>query len=70
VVGRPPRLDFMAEEHAVGRVEAGSDMRMDDRLEVVPPHVCSCVNMFDHAYGVWDERVDRQIRVAARGRML
>ena len=74
VSGRPDlRIDFMNEEHAVGHLEPGDDAgaspAVGDRLQVIPLHVCACVNMFDVAYGVCDGRVDRELAVAGRGRM-
>jgi D-serine deaminase-like pyridoxal phosphate-dependent protein len=70
VVGRPElRLDFMSEEHGVGSLTGEDDVRIGDRLEVIPLHVCSCVNMFDVAYGVRDGAVEREIAIEARGRM-
>ena len=70
VAGRPDlRIDFMNEEHAVGHIEGDTALHIGDRLEVIPLHVCSCVNMFDVAYGVCDGRVDRELAVAGRGRM-
>lgn len=69
VVGRPElRLDFMNEEHAVGHVTGQSDLRIGDRLEVIPLHVCSAVNLFDVVYGVRNGRVERELPIAARGR--
>jgi D-serine deaminase-like pyridoxal phosphate-dependent protein len=69
VVGRPElRLDLFSEEHGVGHVEAGETVRIGDRLEVIPLHVCSAVNLFDVAYGVRGGRVEREIPIAARGR--
>lgn len=70
VAGRPDlRIDFMNEEHAVGHIEGDTALHIGDRLEVIPLHVCSCVNLFDVAYGVCDGRVDRELAVAGRGRM-
>ena len=71
VAGRPDlRLDFMSEEHGVGHVEPGGDPpRIGDRLEVVPLHVCSCVNLFDAAYGVRAGVVDRELRIEGRGKV-
>jgi len=69
VAGRPElRLDFMSEEHVVGRVEGDRDLRIGDRLEVIPLHVCSAINLFDVAYGVRGGRIDEEIAIAARGR--
>jgi len=70
VPSRPAlRIDFMSEEHAVGHLEPGDDdLRIGDRVEVVPLHVCSTVNLFDVAFGVRGGRVEREIAIAARGR--
>ena len=69
VAGRPElRLDFFSEEHGVGHVEGTGSLAIGDRLEVIPLHVCSCVNLFDAAVGVRAGRVDHEIRIAGRGR--
>lgn len=70
VVGRPElRLDFMNEEHAVGHRTGADDVRIGERLRVIPLHVCSTVNMFDVAVGVRGDVVERELTIAARGRM-
>jgi D-serine deaminase-like pyridoxal phosphate-dependent protein len=70
VVGRPELvLDFMNEEHAVGQRTGADDVAIGDRLEVIPLHVCSTVNMFDEAFGVRDGEVVRTLPIAGRGRM-
>lgn len=69
VVGRPDLvLDFMNEEHAVGHVVGDVPLAIGERVEVIPLHACSCVNLFDVAYGVRDGAVEREISIAARGR--
>jgi len=70
VVGRPDLvIDFTTEEHGVGHVvEDAAPLSIGERLEVIPLHVCSAVNLFDVAYGVRDGRVERTIPIAARGR--
>ncbi|GIV00337.1 MAG: alanine racemase [Actinomycetota bacterium] len=70
VVGRPElRLAFMTEEHTVGRPTGSDDVRIGDRLEVIPLHVCSTVNLFDEAIGVRSGRIERAFAIAARGRV-
>jgi D-serine deaminase-like pyridoxal phosphate-dependent protein len=70
VAGRPElRLDFMNEEHCVGHRTGADDVRIGDRLEVIPLHACSTVNMFDVAFGLRDGVVEREIAIEARGRM-
>jgi hypothetical protein len=60
----------MTEEHGVTRLEAGSTCGSAIASRSSLCTSAAGVNMLDAAYGVRDERVDRQIRVAARGRML
>ena len=70
VVGRPELvLDFMNEEHAVGHRTAADDVRIGDRLEVIPLHVCSTVNMFDEAVGARGGEPVRALAIAGRGKM-
>jgi D-serine deaminase-like pyridoxal phosphate-dependent protein len=69
VVGRPDLvLDFMSEEHGVGHIKDGGGLAIGDRLEVVPLHACSAVNLFDVAYAVRGGAVEGEIAIAARGR--
>lgn len=63
-------LDFLTEEHGVGHVlPGGGDLAIGDRLEVIPLHVCSCVNLFDTAAGVRNGRVERELLIAGRGKV-
>ncbi|HEX2423572.1 MAG TPA: hypothetical protein VHN56_10550, partial [Actinomycetota bacterium] len=70
VAGRPDLvLDFMTEEHGVGHVVGDAELRIGDRLEVIPLHVCSAVNLFDVAFGIRNGVVEREIAIAARGKV-
>ncbi len=71
IAGRPDlRLDFMNEEHGVGHMqEEGGELRIGDRVEVIPLHVCACVNMFDFAYGVREGKVVHEFEIAGRGKV-
>ncbi|MEP7059239.1 MAG: alanine racemase [Actinomycetota bacterium] len=70
VVGRPDLvIDFTTEEHGVGHLtENGGTLSIGERLEVIPVHVCSAVNLFDGAFGVRHRELERPIPIAARGR--
>jgi D-serine deaminase-like pyridoxal phosphate-dependent protein len=69
VHGRPElRLDWMSEEHGVGHIDPGGSLEIGDRLEVIPLHVCSTVNMFDVAYALRGGRVERELTIAGRGK--
>jgi D-serine deaminase-like pyridoxal phosphate-dependent protein len=70
VAGRPDLvLEFMNEEHGVGHLRRDGSLAIGDRLEIVPLHVCSTVNMFDRAAGVRGDAVERELEIAGRGRM-
>ncbi len=70
VLERPDLVvDFLSEEHGVGHIEGGGDLAIGERLQVIPLHVCSCVNLFDVAMGIRGEAVDHEIPIAGRGRM-
>jgi D-serine deaminase-like pyridoxal phosphate-dependent protein len=71
LAGRPDLvLDFLTEEHGVGHVlSGGGDLKVGDRLEVIPLHVCSCVNLFDTAAGVREGRAERELVIAGRGKV-
>jgi len=70
VAGRPDLLlDFMNEEHGVGHLVGDAELRIGERLEVIPLHVCSTVNLFDVAFGLRDRVVEREIAIAARGKV-
>jgi D-serine deaminase-like pyridoxal phosphate-dependent protein len=58
----------MSEEHGVGHRVGDRPLAIGERLEVIPLHVCAAVNLFDVAYGVRGAVVERQIKIAARGR--
>ena len=82
LAGRPDLvLDFLTEEHGVGHeIDGGRDqdggqdvggggLEVGDRLEVIPLHVCSSVNLFDTAAGVRDGVVERELVIAGRGKV-
>ncbi|HET6814429.1 MAG TPA: alanine racemase [Actinomycetota bacterium] len=70
VAGRPDlHMDFLSEEHGVGHRDGGEELRIGDRLQVIPSHACGCVNLFDVAYGVRQGKVERELPIAGRGRV-
>ncbi len=60
-------LERMNEEH--GYVKIDSPARVGDRAWVVPPHVCTTVNMHDEIWFGRGGRVEGSWKVAARGRI-
>lgn len=69
VDGRPDlHMEFLTEEHGVGRC-SGEGLAIGDRLEMIPSHICSAVNMFDVAFGVRDGKVVEELPIAGRGKV-
>lgn len=70
IVGHPElRLDFLSEEHGVGSTHGRDRLRIGDRVEVIPLHVCTCVNLFDVAVGVRGGEVVEELPIAGRGKV-
>jgi len=62
-------LDRLSEEHGVVRIgPRGSALKVGDRLEVIPNHVCTSLANFEVAYGVRRGQVETMIPIAARGK--
>lgn len=63
-------IERLTEEHGHINVSQ-SDRRyiVGERLNVIPNHVCSTVNLHDEIYGVRGEQVETAWRVAARGKV-
>jgi D-serine deaminase-like pyridoxal phosphate-dependent protein len=70
IAGRPDlRLEFLSEEHGVGSTHGPDRVRIGDRLEVIPLHACTCVNLFDVAIGVRGNDVVEALPIAGRGKV-
>ena len=59
----------LSEEHGWVRLsgKAPTNVRLGDRLEFIPYHVCPCVNQFDKIYGVDGVNVVNVWEIKARG---
>lgn len=63
-------LEQLSEEHGHLNISRSSRAyRVGERIEVIPNHVCSTVNMHDRVYGVRGERVETIWEVAGRGKV-
>ena len=63
-----PGTDFvrLSEEHGVAAVGEGEDdMRVGDRVQVLPVHICVCVDLQREAYGVSQGTITELIRIDA-----
>lgn len=70
-IRRYPRSSFLrlSEEHGVATVvDTASPPRVGDRLEVLPIHICVCVDLQQEAYGVRRGAITEVIRIDATRR--
>lgn len=66
-----PRSSFLrlSEEHGVATVgDAAARLRVGDRVEVLPVHICVCVDLQHEAYGVSRGSIAEVIRIDAARR--
>lgn len=58
-----------SEEHGILSLqdEAARNLRIGDRIRVVPNHVCGSINLHERAYVVQGDEVIEEWRIAARG---
>lgn len=70
VVGLPQvRVARLSEEHGVLEFGPGlPPLRVGDRLEIIPNHICPAINLFDKVYGVRGGQVVAEISVEGRGK--
>jgi D-serine deaminase-like pyridoxal phosphate-dependent protein len=70
VVGHPEIvIEMLNEEHAIGLGGSETDLTVGDRVELIPNHVCTCVNLHDVLYAARGGEVEAEFAVAARGRV-
>lgn len=69
--GGPLRMTVksLSEEHGIVEFDPEQgDLKIGDRLEVFPNHVCPTINLSDIIYGVRKGRMEMEIPVLARGK--
>ena len=71
VKGRPNlKLARAYEEHGVIKIESPSEkLKVGDKLEVIPNHVCPAVNLFDELIGIRKDMVTSTWNILARGKL-
>jgi D-serine deaminase-like pyridoxal phosphate-dependent protein len=57
----------LSDEHAV--ITPGNSLKIGDRIEIIPNHVCPTVNLYNTAYGVRNGKVEKILTITARGRI-
>lgn len=61
-------INSLSEEHGATTIPADDPVKIGDRVEIIPNHICPVINLFDSMFITWGERVIDEWLVAARGR--
>ena len=70
VVGHPDAvLERLTEEHGMISLRGESDLRVGDKIRIIPNHVCSTVNLHDSLYLAGEDGTLEEKPVAARGKV-
>jgi D-serine deaminase-like pyridoxal phosphate-dependent protein len=70
LVDRPDHLVVrVMEEHGIIATPPGSDLKVGDRVAIVPAHVCTTINLADSVLVAKDGAIVDEWRVAARGKV-
>jgi len=58
------------EEHGVLKIDPSkTKLKVGDKVEVIPNHVCPAVNLFDELVGIKNDNVEEIWKVSARGKL-
>ena len=69
VIGHPDMvITTLNEEHAFLKSSQPLNLKIGDRLAIIPNHCCVVCNMVDEVYGIRDGKVDHKITIDARGK--
>ena len=58
----------LSEEHGKITAEASVDLKPGDKIEILPTHCCTTVNLHDRYYGIREGVVESVWEIAARGK--
>jgi D-serine deaminase-like pyridoxal phosphate-dependent protein len=56
----------LAEEHAIGTIKSGVDPRPGDKMQLIPSHCCSTVNLYDQLFVTRNGVIEAIWPIAAR----
>src|SRR5690625_3885831 len=63
-------IDKLNDEHAIiYDKEFNRQVKIGDKVEIIPNHICPVCNLYDRAYLVSDGKVIKRIEISCRGKM-
>lgn len=62
------RIRVMTEEHSIFRASPNDNFQIGQKIEIVPSHICTTVNLYDHFTVIKDDEIFARWEIEARGK--
>ena len=62
-------IERLSEEHGILRVNPNSSLQIGDKIEIIPNHACTVINLFDEVNVIKREKVIKVWNIEGRGRV-
>ena len=62
------RIRVMTEEHSIFRASPNDTFEIGQKIELIPSHVCTTVNLYDHFTVIKDDEIFARWNIPARGK--
>jgi D-serine deaminase-like pyridoxal phosphate-dependent protein len=62
------RIRVMTEEHSIFRASPNDTFEIGQKIELIPSHICTTVNLYDHFTVVKDNEIFARWNIPARGK--
>lgn len=70
IIGLPnASLERLTEEHGMISVEPGHELKIGDKIEIIPNHICSTINLHNSVYMFGEQGGLKEVPVSARGKL-
>ena len=62
------RIRVMTEEHSIFRASPNDNFQIGQKIELIPSHICTTVNLYDHFTVIKDDEIFARWEIEARGK--
>ena len=62
------RIRVMTEEHSIFRASPNDTFEIGQKIELIPSHICTTVNLYDHFTVIKDDEIFARWNIPARGK--
>jgi len=62
------RIRVMTEEHSIFRASPNDNFEIGQKIELIPSHICTTVNLYDHFTVIKDDEIFARWDIPARGK--